>query len=157
MHNDALVALERAIYFNTEDPFLFYLTGVCAGSVAKSVVGFSANAEREREHYFRLSENGYLRALELDVTYTRPMYGLGVLYAFELDRPQDAIFHLERYLQILPSDINAMFVLARAHIMAENFTQAIELYDRIAARTRDQNVRQEALNNRAMVMEFMYE
>lgn len=157
MHNDALAALERAIYFNTEDPFLFYLTGVCAGSVAKSIVGFSPNAEREREHYFRLAENGYLRALELDVTYTRPMYGLGVLYAFELNRPEDAVFHLERYLQILPSDVSAMFVLARAYFMTERFAQAVELYDRIIARTRDQNIRQEAINNREIIQGFLYE
>ena len=51
MHQDALAALERAVYFHAEDPVLFNLTGVSAGVVAKSIVGFSANAQREKEHY----------------------------------------------------------------------------------------------------------
>jgi tetratricopeptide (TPR) repeat protein len=157
MDSDALAALERAIYFNTEDPFLFYLTGVSAARVAKSKVGFSANAEREREHYYRLSENSHLRALELDITYTRAMYALGVLYAFELDRPQDAIVQLERYLQIQSSDVSAMFVLARAFFMMHNFSRAIEIYDRIIDRTRDQKLKQEAMVNKDLILGMMYE
>jgi len=74
LHNDALGALERAIYYNTEDAVLYYLTGVSAANVAKSLVGFSAADERERERYYKLSEASYLRALEIDVTYTKPMY-----------------------------------------------------------------------------------
>jgi len=157
MHNDALVAFEKAIYFNTEDASLFYLSGVSAGSVAKSITGFSPNADMEREHYFKLAENSYLRALELDITYTRPMYGLGILYVFELDRPNDAITQMERYLQIQPSDIPAMFVLARAHFMVENFTAAMELYGRIADRTKDKNIKEEALNLRYFIQGMINE
>ncbi|MCL2805362.1 MAG: tetratricopeptide repeat protein [Treponema sp.] len=157
MHNDALEALERAIYYNTDDAVLYYLTGVSAGSVAKSIVGFSVNAEREREHFYNLAEKSYLRALELDITYTRPMYGLGILYVFELDRPSDAIAHLERYLQIIPSDISAMFVLARANFMLENYSRAIEIYDRIADRSKDKNIREEALNLKDVIQGMRYE
>jgi len=157
MHNDALAALERAIYFNSADPFLFNLTGVCAGVVAKNVVGFSANADKEREHFFKLSENGYLRALELDNTYTKPMYGLGVLYAFELNRPADAIKYLEQLLQLQPSDISAMFVLARAYVMTRSFSQANELYNRIINRSRDNNIRAEAMNNIETIQRMQYE
>jgi len=151
LHNDALEALERAIYFNTEDATLYYLTGVSAASVAKSIVGFSGNSQRDREHFFNLSEKSYLRALELEITYPRPMYGLGVLYAFELDRPADAIVHLERYLQINTSDFSAMFILARAYFMTQNFQKAIEIYERIAERTKDKDVKEEALINRDFI------
>jgi tetratricopeptide (TPR) repeat protein len=157
MHNDALAALERAIYFNSQEPVLFYLTGVSAGFVAKSVVGFSANADKEREHFFTLSENGYLRALELDNTYTKPMYGLGVLYTFELNRPEDAIKHLETLLRLYPPDISAMFVLAKAYVMTERFNQAIELYERIISRTRHQKIKAEAMNNIETVRGMQYE
>jgi len=156
MHNDALTALERAIFFNTEDPVLYYLTGVSGASVAKSIVGFSINAERERDSFYALAENAYLRALELDITYTRPMYGLGILYVFELNRPEDAIVYLERYLQILPNDIPALFVLARANIMLENFSRAVDIYDRIIERTRDKQVREEAQYNREFIMGLIY-
>jgi len=157
MHNDALEAFERAIYFNTEDASIFYLAGVSAGSVAKSVVGFSPNAERERDHYYRLAETSYLRALELDITYTRPMYGLAILYVFELDRPEEAIVQLERFLQIQPSDISAMFVLARAYFMTGRNYQAMELYSRIADRTKDKNIKEEALNLRYFIQGMINE
>ena len=157
MHQDALSALERAIYFNSQDPALYNLTGVSAAVVAKSIIGFSANAEKERNHYFSLSENAYLRALELDNTYTRPMYGLGILYAFELERPQEAIPYLERNLSISPSDIPAMFVLARAHYMTGGYSQAIELYERIISRTKDKSIINEALNNMDIIRGMLYE
>jgi tetratricopeptide (TPR) repeat protein len=156
MHNDALLALERALYFNPEDPVLYYLTGVSAAVTAKTQIGFSPDAQREKERYFSLAENAYLRALDLDITYTRAMYGLGVLYSFELDRPDDAIVHLEHYLQILPSDISAMFVLARAHYMLENYQQAVDFYDRIITRTRNQKLKEEAMLNRDAVQGMIY-
>jgi len=156
LHNDALAALDRAIYYNTDDPILFHLTGVSAGNVAKSIIGFSANAENERAHYFKLAENGYLRALELDDTYTKPMYGIAILYAFELNRPAEAIPYLERYLKIQASDISAMFVLARAYVMIENHSQAIEIYERIINRTKDRKIKEEALNNIDIIQRYLY-
>ena len=155
MHNDALAALERSIYYNAEDPVLFYLTGVSAGMVAKSHVGFSGTTVRDREHYFELSENAYLRALELDSSYTRPMYGLGILYAFELDRPADAIVYLEELLSYHPSDIHALFVLARAYYMTGQSRRAIEIYDRIISSTRDRKIREDALNNIEIIQRQM--
>ncbi|MCL2208656.1 MAG: tetratricopeptide repeat protein [Treponema sp.] len=157
MHQDALAALERAVYFNAEDPVLYYLTGVSAGVAAKSTVGFSVNSEMERDNYYRLSENAYLRALDLEITYTRAMYGLAVLYIFELDRPQEGINQLERYLQIQSSDISALFVLARGYFMLENYRQAVEIYDRIISRTRDSKLKEEALANRDFIMGMLYE
>ncbi|MDR2964979.1 MAG: tetratricopeptide repeat protein [Treponema sp.] len=155
-YNAALDALERAIYYNNDDPVLFYLTGVSAANVAKSKVGFSGNAQREAEQYYKLSENGYLRALELDITYTKAMYGLAILYVYELERPGDAIVYLERILQIEPSNIQAMFVLATAHYLTENFNQAIEVYDRIITRTRNKKEREEAELNRDIIMGLIY-
>jgi len=154
---DALDALERAIYFNSEDPILYYLTGVSAAKVAKSKVGFTANTDIERDRYFMLSENAYLRALELDNTYTKAMYGLAVLYSFELERPEDAIYQLERYLQIQKSDVNAMAVLARSYYMMRDYSSALQTYERIAAATKDQKIKQEAYANMELIQDRMYE
>jgi tetratricopeptide (TPR) repeat protein len=157
MHNDALSAFEKAIYFNTEDPTLYYLTGVSAASAAKSLVGFSTGDQKEKDRLYKLSENSYLRAMELDITYTKPMYGIAILYIFELDRPQDAIQYLERYLKISGSDISAMFVLARAYYSTENYTDAVEIYDRIISRTKDKKIKEEAQNNKDIVQGLIYE
>jgi tetratricopeptide (TPR) repeat protein len=156
MHNDALAAFERAIYFNAEDPVIYNLIGVSAGIVAKSIVGFSANADKEREHYFKLAESSFLRAIELDSAYTKPLYGLGVLYVFELDRPEEAIPYLEQNLNVLSSDIPAMFVLARAYAVTGSYQKAIDLYDRIISRTKDQKIREEALRNIDIIRGLMY-
>jgi tetratricopeptide (TPR) repeat protein len=156
MHNDALAALERAIYYNSEDTILYYLTGVSAANVAKSIVGFSAGDEKEKERYYKLSETSYLRALEIDVTYTKAMYGLAILYVYELDRPQDAITYLERYLTIQSSDYSAMFVLASAYYMTENFSRAIEQYDKIISRTKDKKIKEQAQINRDVIQGMIY-
>jgi hypothetical protein len=50
-----------------------------------------------------------------------------------------------------------MFVLARANFMTENFSQAVEIYDRIASRTKDQKIKEEALNNREFIQRMIYE
>jgi tetratricopeptide (TPR) repeat protein len=156
MHQDALSALERALYFNAEDPTLFYLTGVSAATVGKAALGFSNSKGNEKEHYFTLAETAYLRALELDSEYAKPMYGLGILYAFELDRPAAAVPYLEHYLKLLPNDISVMFVLARSYYMTGNNEGAVELYDRIISRTKDQKVKTEAQNNREYIRGQMY-
>jgi len=157
MHNDALKAFERAIYYNTEDPTIYYLTGVSAASAAKSIIGFSTGDQKEKDKLYKLSENSYLRAMDIDITYTKPMYGIAILYIFELDRPQDAIPYLERYLKISGSDISAMFVLARAYYSTEKYSEAAELYDKIISRTKDKKIKEEAQNNKDMVQGLIYE
>ncbi|MDR0316399.1 MAG: tetratricopeptide repeat protein [Treponema sp.] len=156
MHRDAIAAFEKALYFNETDPVIFHLTGESASVVAASVLGFSGNINTEREHFSRIAEAAYLRAIQLDETYAKPCFGLGLLYTFDLDRPAEAIPHLERYLQLSPNDIKAMFVLARACYVTENYERAVELYDRIIARTKDPKVKAEAQNNREIVRDQMY-
>jgi tetratricopeptide (TPR) repeat protein len=159
MHGDALYALEQAIHYNAEDPALYYLTGVSAAIAAKSSLDFpgAGGGDASRERYFALAEDAYRRAIALDESYARPRYGIGILYIFELDRPAEAIPHLERYLQLMSSDINAMFALARAFYVTGQNTRAVELYDRIIARTKDSAVKEEAQKNRDIVLGSVYE
>jgi tetratricopeptide (TPR) repeat protein len=151
MHKDALEAFDRALYFNADDPTLFYLTGESASVAAASTIGFNEGAAVERVHYQNLAESAYLRAIQLDPTYAKPKLGLGLLYTFDMDRPADAISHLDKYLQIVPGDISAMFILARAYFMTGDNDRAVELYDRIIYRSKDPKVRTEAQNNREFI------
>ncbi|MDR0998142.1 MAG: tetratricopeptide repeat protein [Treponema sp.] len=152
MHLDALDALEMAIRYNAEDPTPFYLTGVSAGIAAKSSLDFPRDGESERERYFGLSERAYLRAIELDKDYAKPRYALGVLYSFELDRAGEAIPHLVRYLELMPRDVEGMFVLARSYYLTGQYESAIDLYDRILVTTRDTKKQEEARTNRDYIM-----
>jgi tetratricopeptide (TPR) repeat protein len=159
MHRDALDALEKAISYNADDPTLFFLTGLSAAIVAASALDFPGSSGApgaERDRYFALAESAYLRAIKLDPGYAKPRYGLGILYIFELDRPAEAIPHLTRYLELMSSDVDAMFALARAHYATGNNAAAIELYDRILSRTKDQNRKAEAQKNREIVMGQLY-
>ena len=156
MHRDAIDAFERAIHFNAEDPALFFLVGESASVVASATLDFSPAATAERERFFRLAESAYLRAIQLDPNYARPLLGLGILYTFDLNRPHDAIPLLDRYLRLLPNNIEGMFVLARAFFMTNNFNDAIELYLRIISRSRDQRVREEAQNNIETIRNLLY-
>jgi len=155
MHKDALDAFERALYFKADDPTIFYLTGESASIAAASTLDFNANSVAERERYQRLAESAYLRAIELDPTYAKPRLGLGILYAFDLDRPADAVLQLDRYLQIVPSDIRAMFVLARAYYMNGENDRAVDLYNRIISRSKDPKVKAEAQNNIGIIRDLM--
>jgi tetratricopeptide (TPR) repeat protein len=159
MHRDALEALETAISYNAEDPVLYYLTGLSAAVVAASALDFpdsSGAPGAEQERYFALAESAYLRAIKLEPDYTRPRYGLGILYVFELDRPAEAIPHLSRYLELMSSDINAMFALARAYYVSGDNAAAVELYDRIISRAKDPNQKAEAQKNKETVLGRLY-
>ena len=155
MHKDALEAFERALYYKADDPTIFFLTGESAAVAAASTLNFNNNSVAERERYLNLAESAYLRAIDLDPTYAKPKLGLGILYAFDMDRPADAVPHLDRYLQINSSDIRGMFVMARAYFMTGENNRAIELYDRIIRRTKDPKVKAEAQNNIETIRDLM--
>jgi len=156
LYGEALQALERAVYYTPTDASLHNAMGLSAGVMAKSIHLFPGREALERDQYYALAEEAYLRAIELDSRYLRPRYGLGVLYVFELDRPEEAIPHLEQYLQISRNDVDTMFILARAYFMLENYEAAVELYDRIITLTRDDQKRIDARNNRQIAMERIY-
>jgi tetratricopeptide (TPR) repeat protein len=156
LHGEALEALERAISYNPIDPALHYMVGVSAGIVAKSSLNFEGSlGNLTRDNYFTLSENGYLRAISLDERYVKPMYGLGVLYTVELDRPREAIPYLLRCLEISP-DADTMFVLARAYYMIESYQEAVAMYERIVEFTKDPDKQNEAQSNRQRVLDIIY-
>ncbi|MDR2363886.1 MAG: tetratricopeptide repeat protein [Spirochaetaceae bacterium] len=155
LHHEALDALERAVYYTPEDAYLHYLRGLSAAVAAKSSFDPPEGTAKVQQ-YYDLSEMSYLRAIELDEGYGRPRYGIGVLYVFELNRPEDAIPHLLRYLEISRNDVDAMFVLARAYYMVNNYQGALDMYDRIITTSRDAAKRFEAENNRQIILDSYY-
>ena len=157
MHRDALDALERALYFNAADPTLLFLTGESASIVGANALQFSVTSNSEKEHFLSLAEDAYLRAIEQDAVYAKPLLGLGMLYTFDLNRPDAAIPYLQRYMNMMANDIKGMFVLARAYYMTEKFEDAITQYERIISRSKDTNVKTEAQNNIELIRSMMYE
>jgi tetratricopeptide (TPR) repeat protein len=157
MYGEALEALEKAISYFPEDASLFYRVGISASVVAKSTLDFKAtgrNAERDR--LLATAVDAHLRAIALEKTYSRPLYALGVLYVFELGREQDAIPLLTRYLELESKDVDAMFVLARAHYVLGEYQKAVDLYDRILSTTKDDAKQREAETNKKTALDALY-
>ena len=116
MYAEALDALQNAIHYYPANQNLFYYVGVSAGYLANASLDFRATGSNsERERYLLLAESGYLRAIELEPRFARALYGLGVLYTFEMNQPAKAIPLLEELLTIEKKNTEGMMVLARAY------------------------------------------
>ena len=157
LHNDAIEAIEKALYLTPADPVLLYMAGLSFAVMAKVHIDFTRVGTAESDRLYALSEQSYLRAIELNDRYLRPRYGLAILYVFELERPEDAIQHLERILEISRNDIDAMAVLARAFFMIGAYEESLDLYERILSVSRDEERRSEARSNRQYILELIYD
>ncbi|MDR0643775.1 MAG: tetratricopeptide repeat protein [Treponema sp.] len=141
-HAEALESLQNAVKHAPEDPALFYMTGMSAAVMAKSSVAFPG-AENSRQAYFTLAEESYLRSIELKLNYDKPLYGISILYVFEMDKSAEAIPYLERYIALNEKNpegaADAMFVLARAYYVTGNNVKAAEQYDLILSTSKNKD------------------
>jgi tetratricopeptide (TPR) repeat protein len=135
LYSEALDAYERAIYYMPEDYSLHFMRGLCAAIIAKS----RYDNPTEQTHYFALAEHAYLRSIEIDPDYSRPRYSIAVLYVYELGLPEEAIPHLTHYLELSPSNVDAILLLAAAQYMSGNDNEALALCDRALTLTKDRN------------------
>ena len=161
LYGKALECFKTALMTYPNNANLYYYVGICAGYMANSVLDYDAqgknSVEAKRMNYLRLSESAYEQALSIDPKYYRAMYGIGVLYAFELqDESEKAIPYLERFLQVQTRDTNAMFVLARAYYMNYEFEKAGELYDRIIKLNPNAEKVSEAEKNKKAALDALY-
>ncbi|MCX7786263.1 MAG: tetratricopeptide repeat protein [Spirochaetes bacterium] len=148
MFGPALEALDQAIRIAPEQPGLFLYRGIAAARLAKGV----QNLE-ERAALLSESERSYLRCLELDKNYVDAMYGLSVLYVFELGTPSKAIPLLQRLLERQQQHVGAMFLLARAFLSQGKIDDAIALYDRIISTPAAGSKREEARKLKEQVLQ----
>lgn len=156
-YGKALEAFQHAIEVYPANQNLYYYVGVCAGYLAEAALDYSISGDRsERERYLNLAESAYLRALDIEPRYVRALYGLSVLYVFEMNRWQEAIPLLENVLSIEEKHTDAMFVLARAYYVGEQYQNASDMYDRILKTTTDRQLIQDAERNKKVVLDALY-
>ena len=159
MYRKAYDAFRKALLSYPDNAHLYYYIAICAGYIANSELDFDAKGTietAERMNYLKLSESSDLMALEIDPKYYRAMYGIGVLYVFEMDQPADAIPYLERFLDTQKRDSDAMFVLARAYYQTYQFDKAVVLYDKIIALNPNAEKTSEAKANKKVVLDAQY-
>jgi len=151
MYGEAAKSLEKAIEIYPENPILFYLTGVCCGYMAKA-----QEDPDNRSHYLNLSEKYYKHALSIDPSYSDALYGLSVLYVFELNKPESAVSLLKSLLVKEKENTDAMFLLARAYYEMSQYERAIEMYNRIEKSAGSKIKKEEAERNKKKVEAEIY-
>lgn len=154
MYGEAMEAFQKSITYHPDNQNLFYYVGVCAGYLAKAQA--AQLHEGSRKDYIELAKKSYLRALELDNSYVRALYGLSVLYVFELDSPEKAIPLLEHLLTIDTSHIDALFLLARSQYVTGDFQQAADIYEKIQKTTKNKTRQEEAAINQKQALDALY-
>ncbi len=132
MYGEALKCYQKAIEFYPVNQNLYYYVGVCAGYMANASLDYNATGNTtKRNNYLKLSEQAYLQAIKIDGNYARALYGLGVLYTFEMNRSADAIPYVEKLLTVEKRHTDGMFLLANAYCQNGMLDEAVELYDKI--------------------------
>ncbi len=142
MYNEALKSLEQAVKYFPTSPMLYYYAAICAGQMKEAVF-----TKQEADAYLAEAERMYLRAVNLDPGYKEALYGLSVLYVFELERPLDAEPLLERLVSMEQKNFNAMFLLARVKVVKGDYDSAVDIYMDIESRTADEEIKAKAADN----------
>ncbi|MDR2589217.1 MAG: tetratricopeptide repeat protein [Spirochaetales bacterium] len=148
MYGKALEALEEAIKISPELHTLFVYRAVCAGRFAKAL-----HDEVQRAALFRTAEDSYLRAINLDPTSTNALYGLGILYTYELERPEETVPLMEKILAREKRNVDALFLLAASQYFLGNTEAALDAYDQIIAISDAGSRREEARKNKRVILE----
>jgi tetratricopeptide (TPR) repeat protein len=157
MYDKALETFRTAIEYYPMNQNLYYYVGVCAGYMAKSALDYEGTGKHiDRDSYYALAESAYLRAIEIQPDFGRPLYGLSVLYVFELNKPDKAVPLLEKLLTVEKRNLDAMFILARAYYSTGNSDGAIEMYDQILAQTKSDAHKTDAQANKDRILKEGY-
>ncbi len=157
MYGEALKCFQEALKYYPDNQNLYYYVGVCAGYMSHAALDFGGSGSTEvKYNYLKLAEEAYKRAITIEDRYVRALYGLGVLYVFELDESDKAIPHLEKALSIDTKNIDAMFVLARAYYSTYEFDKAVQMYDKIINTTKSAETKATAEENKKTVLDVSY-
>ncbi|MCH5290387.1 MAG: tetratricopeptide repeat protein [Treponema sp.] len=160
MYGEALKCFQKAVTFYPDNANLFYYVGACATYMANASLDYSATgggeAAVQKMRYYNLAEQAFLRSLEIEPKYYRALYGIGVLYVYELDRNEEAIPYLERFLSVQSKDTNGMFALARAYYSTYQFEKAVALYDQIIKLKPNAEKVADAEANKKKTLDIMY-
>jgi tetratricopeptide (TPR) repeat protein len=128
MYGPSLDYLRKALYIYPENHVLYYYAALCSARVAKT-----HGSEDARREGFIAAENYYLEALEIKSTYRDALYGLGILYVFELNTPERGIPYLETLASLAETRTDVRFVLARAYATLGQLDAAEKQYREIIA------------------------
>lgn len=164
MYLEAYEAIVKALDYFPANEGLFYNAALAAGFVAKSKAVLGPAGEGERLRWLDIAESNYRRVLDTSPRYGRALYGLAVLYEFELDRSEDALPLLRRLLETDSKNVDAMLLLGRVLYHLGRLEEAADMYEtaaKIASGTQRMSPssvdkKKAAEDNRARILEELY-
>ncbi len=147
MYDLALEAYEQALEIYPENPNVLYYAGVCSARLSKT-----AGNESEEIELITNAVRYYQASISINNRHSASMYGLAVLYIYELDQPQLAIELLETYNNIQKSSMRGRFLLASAYYSSGYTNEALDLYNEIIQKSDDNNEVESAYENRNIIL-----
>ena len=155
MYGEAYEAYLGAIDFYPVNESLYYHAGLCAGFVAKSKEARGADGLADKQKWLETAESSYKRAIELSPSYPSALYGLAVLYEFEMNRPADALPLAQKVLETETQNVDAMLLLGRIYYSLGRYQEAVDTYGKAIDTTKVKAKKEAAENNRQRIMDEM--
>ncbi|HOX47813.1 MAG TPA: tetratricopeptide repeat protein [Spirochaetia bacterium] len=152
LYGEAYEALAKAVEYFPSNSNLYYNAGIAAGYIAKSKLALGPDGEPERRKWLLTSESSYRAAIDINPRYGAALYGLAVLYEFELGRPADSVPLLLRLLEIETRNADAMLLLGRVYYRLGRLEEAVNVYETAARVTRVEAKKKAAEENRERIL-----
>jgi tetratricopeptide (TPR) repeat protein len=153
MYGEAYEALLKAIEYYPANETLYYNAAVSAAYIGKSKEALGPAGDSERQRWLAIAESNYKRAISERPNYGSALYGLAVLYEFELNRPSDALPLLQNLLAVDTQNVDAMLLLGRVYYSLGRLDDALNAYGTASAVTKLPAKRAAAEANRARIQE----
>lgn len=141
-YGPALDAFEEAIRIEPVNAGLLFWAGAVSAQLAQSQGRVS-----ERDRYLSMAERYYTRSIEIEPRQTSSLYGLAVLYHFEMERHVQALPVAERLVEVEPNHTQGLFLLARIQTTLGDVDNAVATYERILEVASDDTSREQARRN----------
>jgi len=144
----ALDTFKEALIIYPENPNILYYAGLCSARLSKT-----KGLESESNDYLYNAERYYKASLIINKSYSSPMYGLAVLYVFEMDQPEKAVPLLEAYNIIQKSSMRGRFLLATAYYSIGDSNRAVDVYNEIINKSSNEAEIESARENRNLILQ----
>ncbi len=157
LFGDAYDAAVTALRHDPESASMYYVAANSAAFLSKTAVAEKGGGSEQKSAWLKTAEGSYLRSLELAPDYSKSLYGLAVLYTFEMENHEAALKPVEALLEMEPSNVDALFVYARALYGAGKLQDAANVYDTLIQTTTIQAKKDQAAANKKQVLDELYD
>lgn len=153
MYGPALDTLREAIKIFPQNSNLHYRAALAAAHMGKASM-----VPSEREIYFALCEGHYLQAIHLHQQFGEALYGISILYIFELNQPAKATPYVERLMALEKNNMEVLFLRARLYVFSGEIEKAIEIYSHLVSNSKnEEQILQAKRNREALIQGFDYD